>query len=214
MFRPVSIKVCGLTREADVDLALELGADYCGFIVYPKSPRGISIERAAELAQRVPEGKRVLVDVETGTEELERYRDAGFDAFQIHAGMNMGLVSLAAWSGLVGRERLWLAPRLAPGEDFSEVVLEFTDTVLLDAFHQDKYGGTGETGDWTGFAQLRERLPQINWILAGGLSPKNVLEAVAATGADRIDVNSGVESEPGQKNPEKLRELFGILKPG
>ncbi len=213
MYRPVAIKVCGLTREADVDLALELGADYCGFIVYPKSPRGLSIERAAELARRVPEGKRVLVDVETGAEELERYRDQGFDFFQIHAGLNIGMVSLAAWSGLVGRNRLWLAPRMAPGEDFTDAVLEFADTILVDAYHKDQFGGTGVTGDWAGFADLRQRLPQANWILAGGLHPGNVLAALAATGAETLDVNSGVETSPGIKNPEKLQELFGVLKP-
>lgn len=213
MYRPVQVKVCGLTREADVDQALEMGADFCGFIVYAKSPRGLSLERASELAARVPAGKRVLVDVETGAEELERFRGAGFDYFQIHAGMEVGLASLAAWSGLVGRERLWVAPRIPPGESFSEVVLEFADTVLLDAFHSNKYGGSGQTGDWAMFAGLRERLPQANWILAGGLGPGNVAEALAATGAERIDVNSGVESEPGLKNPEKLRELFRILKP-
>jgi phosphoribosylanthranilate isomerase len=214
MYRPVSVKICGLTREADVDLALELGADFCGFIVYPKSPRGISLERAVELAGRVPEGCRVLVDVETGTDELEHRRDIGFDFFQIHARLDVGLASLAGWSGLVSRERLWIAPRLKPGDDFPQVVLEFADTVLLDTYHKDQVGGTGETGDWSAFADLKLMHPQVNWVLAGGLSPSNVLDAVAATGTERVDVNSGVESEPGIKNPEKLRELFGVLKAG
>lgn len=213
MYRPVSVKICGLTREADVDLALELGADFCGFIVYPKSPRGLSLERAAELAARVPEGKRVLVDVESGADELERHRDAGFDYFQIHAGLNVGLASLAAWSGLAGRERLWIAPRLQPEKPFPEMVLEFADTVLADTYHKEQIGGTGETGDWAGFAELKQSHPRTNWILAGGLNPQNVLDAIAATGAERVDINSGVESEPGIKNPEKLRELFGVLRP-
>jgi phosphoribosylanthranilate isomerase len=213
MYRPVSVKVCGLTRESDVDLALELGADFCGFIVYPKSQRGLSFERAVELASRVPEGKRVLVDVETGTDDLEHRRDAGFDYFQIHAGLDVGLASLAAWSGLVGREHLWLAPRLKPGDAFPEMVFEFADTVLLDTYHKDQVGGTGETGDWSGFAKLKQTYSQTSWVLAGGLKPDNVLGAIAASGADWVDVSSGVESEPGIKNPEKLRELFGVLKP-
>lgn len=214
MFRPVAVKICGLTREADVDLALELGADFCGFIVFPKSPRGISFERAVELAHRVPEGRRVLVDVETGTDELERRRDAGFDFFQIHAGLNVGLASLAGWSGLVGRERLWMAPRLKPGDAFPEMLFEFSDTVLLDTYRKDQMGGTGETGDWAGFADLKQRHAGTNWILAGGLNPKNVQAAIAASGAEHLDLSSGVESEPGIKNPEKLRELFGALKAG
>ena len=213
MFRPVQIKVCGLTREEDVDMALSLGADYCGFIVYPKSPRGLSLERASELAARVPEGKRVVVDVETGSDELERFRDAGFDYFQIHAGLQVGLATLATWSGLVGKERLWVAPRLAPGDAFPEAILEFADTVLIDTFSKSQIGGTGEVGDWEGFASLREMHPHIHWILAGGLSPDNALEAVAATGAEHIDVNSGVESVPGIKDAEKLRSLFKTLRP-
>ena len=212
MYRPVAVKICGLTREADIELALELGAAFCGFIVYPKSPRGITVERAVELAARVPEGKRVLVDVETGTEELERYRDSGFDYFQIHAGLNVGLATLAAWSGLVGSERLWMAQRLKPGEPFPEMVLEFADTVLLDTYHKDQIGGTGETGDWAGFAKTKQEHPQTSWVLAGGLNPQNVLDAIAATGTERIDVSSGVESAPGKKSTEKLRELFGALR--
>jgi len=213
MYRPVTVKICGLTREADIELALELGADFCGFIVYPKSQRGLSLERAVALSSRLPVGKRVLVDVETGTDDLERYRDAGFDFFQIHAGVDLGLASLAAWSGLVGRERLWVAPRLKPQDVFPAAVLEFADTVLLDTYHQNQVGGTGEVGDWAGFARLKQKHARTNWVLAGGLKAENVLEAIAKTGTDRVDISSGVESEPGKKNPEKLRELFGVLKP-
>ena len=197
-----------------MDLALELGADFCGFIVYPNSPRGISLERAVELARRVPEGRRVLVDVETGTDELERRRDLGFDFFQIHAGLDVGLASLAGWSGLVSPGRLWIAPRLKPGDAFPQAVLEFADTVLLDTYHKDQVGGTGETGDWGTFAALKLMHAATNWVLAGGLNSANVLDAIAATGAERVDVSSGVESEPGIKNPEKLRQLFGVLKAG
>jgi phosphoribosylanthranilate isomerase len=212
MYRPVQIKVCGLTREQDVDLALSLGADYFGFILYPKSPRGLSLERARELAARVPVGKRVMVDVETGSEELEHARDAGFDYFQIHAGLQVGLATLATWSGLVGRERLWLAPRVAPADPFPEATLEFADSILVDTFAKDQVGGTGKVGDWHRFSQWQQSYPQTHWILAGGLSPENVNEAAAATGATHLDLNSGVESAPGIKDAAKLREVFRILR--
>ena len=78
------IKVCGLTREEDVKLTLSLGADYFGFILYPQSPRGVSLDLAVELAAAVPVGQRVAVDVATSLEDLKGYRDAGFDYFQIH----------------------------------------------------------------------------------------------------------------------------------
>lgn len=204
-------KVCGLTREEDVDLALELGADYCGFIVFPKSPRGITVERAVELASRVPEGKRVLVDVETERDELARRSKLGFDYFQIHTRIDVGLAQLSEWSALVGRERLWVAPKLAPTDAFPESILEFADTVLLDTYHKDRMGGTGETGDWDRFVSLQAQYPDHKWILAGGLKPDNIRAAVAATGTDYADLSSGVEAEPGKKSPEKLKELFGAL---
>ena len=213
MYLHTDIKVCGLTRESDVDLALDLGADYCGFIVYPKSPRGLSLERAQELARRVPAGKRVLVDVETGTQELERYRDAGFDYFQIHCGLQVGLATLAAWSGLVGRDRLWLAPRVAPDDDFPLAILEFAGTILVDTYATNQVGGTGVVGDWGRFSQLSAQYPQTNWVLAGGLAPKNVLSAVSQSGARQLDLNSGVERSPGIKDAAKLREVFHVLRP-
>jgi len=154
----------------------------------------------------------VLVDVETGSEELECYRGAGFDHFQIHAGLSLGLASLATWSGLVGRERLWMAPRFGPSDGFPEAVIEFADTVLVDTFHKDQFGGTGETGDWARFAELKNRYIDTRFVLAGGLNPLNVAKAIAATGTDFVDVNSGVESEPGIKDPKKLHKLFEILK--
>ncbi len=212
MSHPVKIKVCGLTREADVDLALELGADYCGFIVYPKSPRGISLERATELAARVPAGKRVFVDVETSREHLERARDASFDYFQIHTALKDGLDRLALYSELVGKDHLWLAPRVSPQAAFPEAVLEFADTILVDTFKKDQFGGTGKVGDWARFAELQKRHPQTHWVLAGGLSPTNTLEAVAKTSAQHLDFNSGVESAPGIKDETKLCEVFQILK--
>lgn len=213
MSHPVQIKVCGLTREEDVDLALSLGADYFGFILYPKSPRGLTLERAAELAARVPAGKRVMVDVETSSDALAHARDAGFDYFQIHSGLQVEQATLAGWSGLVGKERLWLAPRVTPEDTFPEACLEFADTLLIDTFAKNQVGGTGKVGDWARFNQLKEAHPQTHWILAGGLSPANVLEAVVSTSADHLDINSGVESAPGVKDEAKLREVFRMLRP-
>ncbi len=212
MKRPVEIKICGMTREADVDLALSLGADYIGFIVYPKSPRALSLARAVELAARVPPGRRVVVDVEPRTEDLLRYREAGFDAFQVHGKQSLEAERLVAWSALVGKERLWLAPRLSPEEPFPELVLAYADTILLDTYSKAQVGGTGETGDWGRFPEIKASYPDRRFILAGGLTPQNVLAAIEATGTDHVDVNSGVESEPGKKDPEKLRSLFRVLR--
>ena len=92
--------------------------------------------------------------------------------------------------------------------------MDFAEAFLIDAFAEDAYGGTGHTADWSRFADLKERFPEKKWILAGGLSPDNALDAIAATGADRIDANSGVESAPGIKDPEKIKALFKALANG
>jgi|SaaInlStandDraft_1057018.scaffolds.fasta_scaffold01753_2 phosphoribosylanthranilate isomerase len=208
----VDIKICGMTREEDVELALSLGANFLGFIVYPQSPRGITLERAVALASPVPEGQAVIVDVETTADNLLRYRDAGFDRFQIHASLPIAETRLGRWSEIVWRDRLWLAPRVAPTDVFPESVLEYTDTVVLDTFSKDQVGGTGHTGDFERFANLKQQFDDTQWMLAGGLSPSNVLDALARSTASRIDVNSGVETTPGIKDSEKLRELFKVVR--
>lgn len=207
-----SIKVCGLTRVEDIELALSLGADYCGLIVYPKSPRGLTVARATELSASVPAGKRVVVDVATDLKKLEQLRAAGFDYFQIHYGEESDVATLAAWSAIVGKDRLWLAPRVAPGAPFPETALQYADTILVDTYAKQQVGGTGQVGDWDRFTQLRTDYPHTDWILAGGLSPANLHAALKQTGATHLDFNSGVESAPGLKDPTKLREVFQSLR--
>ena len=206
------IKICGLTREEDVNLSLSLGADYFGFILYPQSPRAVSLDRAVELAAAVPVGQRVAVDVATSLEDLKSYRDAGFDYFQIHFGADFEHSNLAEYSKIVGKDMLWLAPRLAYEDTFPENILDYADTILIDTFVKDQFGGTGKVGDWARFNTLKERYPQTNWVLAGGLSPSNLLESLASSAADHLDINSGVESKPGIKDEVKLREAFKVLR--
>ncbi len=209
MYLPVQVKICGITNTSDLSQALALGADFIGLNLYEGSPRRVGLEDAQRLLARIPEGKRVLVDVSTPTELLERYtRELSFDFFQIHFEPEVSLATVSAWAGLVGQERLWLAPRVAPGDAFPELALEFADTLLVDGYHPDQFGGTGKTGDWSAFAGLQERFPTKTWILAGGLRPENVKEALSQSYAQVVDVCSGVESEPGLKDEAKLRAFF------
>lgn len=212
MHNPVQIKICGLTSERDVALAQAAGADYFGFITYAKSPRAVSLQQAQRLASVLPAGQRVVVDVATSPEQLVSYRDAGFDYFQIHTELSAGEGLFQQWSNLVGRERLWLAPRLKPGETVPAALLPYATSFLVDTYAKGQVGGTGQTGDWGQFSELRLKFPDVQWILAGGLDANNVLAALAATGATHIDVNSGVESAPGVKDAQKLAELFRVLR--
>ena len=208
MIEKPAIKVCGITRGSDLKSALELGARYLGLNIYRKSPRGLSKDRVQTLLPKIPKGKRVLVDVATQAEALSEMRRLGFDFFQIHFDLSVPVTTVARWSAIVGKGRLWLAPKLPPQERFPEYVFEYADTILLDAYSTSLYGGTGIRGDWARFKRLSNQFPETGWVLSGGISPDNITDAVRTTGARIIDVNSGVESSPGVKDPELLKRLF------
>jgi phosphoribosylanthranilate isomerase len=208
------VKICGITRPADALLALSLGADYLGIIVHAKSPRAVDPKNIPALLEHIPPGKRVLVDVSTPTDQLERYLELGFDAYQIHFDLEVSMATVAAWSGLVGQHALWAAPRIPPAEKhFPQVLMEFADTILLDAYDPKVYGGTGQAGgNWQRFLDCTLYYQHKRWILAGGLSPDNIAEALRFTSAEMVDVNSGVESVPGIKDPQRLRRLFEVIR--
>ena len=207
------IKVCGLTRSQDVEQVLRLGGDYCGFIVYAPSPRAVSIVQARDLSSKVPIGRRVLVDVSPSVDRLKVHADSGFDFFQIHTDATMSERLLDEWATAVGVNRLWLAPRLKPRDEFPEYFLNYADSFLVDTYSSNQIGGTGQTGDWGSFSDWKERYSQKQWILAGGLNPENIEEAIEQTGAAHLDLNSGLESKPGIKDHQKLEALFKKVKP-
>jgi phosphoribosylanthranilate isomerase len=211
MINGVRLKVCGLTSLVDADAVDAIGADALGFIFYPKSPRGITLTQFAAMKDRLPPRKKVAVCVEPAMQELASLVQQSFDSFQIHFGVETPFPVLTGWAQLTGRAPLWLAPRLPPAQDINPEWLPLADTFLLDTFHADKFGGTGEAGDWAKFKRHRETYPTKTWILSGGLKPDNVAAAIIATGAKFLDVNSGVELSPGVKDPAKLKAFVLAL---
>lgn len=212
MINAIRFKICGLTRVADARAAVAVGADFLGFILYPKSPRYLPLADYQKLKAELPVGvPRVAVMVEPSLSELMAAQAAGFDRVQIHFNVNLPLVRVREWSELVGAEKLWLAPKLPPESGVSISLIPLAATFLLDTFHAEGFGGSGKTGDWGKFAAHREAFPDKTWILAGGLSPENVAEAVAASGAGFVDVNSGVEDAPGVKSADKIARLAEAL---
>lgn len=206
MINGIRLKVCGLTRAEDAAAAADIGADYLGFIFYLKSPRHVTLEQFRALQPALPAGvRKVAVMVEPGLAELTGALPADFDAFQIHFKTSTPLAQLREWSEIVGPARLWLAPKLPPEADVSPLLLPLAHTFLLDTFHAEKFGGTGETGDWPKFKRHRNAHSSKTWILSGGLNAENIAAAVTATGAKFLDVNSGVEQAPGIKSPAKLQ---------
>ncbi len=183
------IKVCGLRLERDVDTAVEAGADAIGF-VFAESPRRVDADTAARLARRVPEHVLTVgVFRDQPADEVRRLADlAGVRGIQLHGGE--GPDHYAA----LRREGLTLIRATSYGESAPRYGELGEDLLLLDA----PVPGSGSTWDWSvkAFAEPGER-----WLLAGGLSPRNVQEAIRSARPWGVDVSSGVESSRGVKDP-------------
>ena len=212
MINGIQVKICGITSATDAQGAADIGADYLGFIFYPTSPRCISAARFDEIKPRLPAMKKVAVLVEPSVVALAALIATGFDYFQIHFKLNTPLARVREWSEVVTPAKLWLVPQLPPAMDVPMELLPWADTFLLDTYHVGKFGGTGETGDWSKFQRHQTTHPQKNWILSGGLNPENVAAAIRTSGTKIIDVNSGVESSPGVKDHAKLQALALALR--
>jgi len=212
MINGVRFKVCGLSSLVDAGTADACGADYFGFIFYPKSPRYVSLESFHAMEPHLPRKPKVAVTVEPTLEEVARLKNEGFDFFQFHFPYNMSLSRVEEWASAVSLEKLWLAPRVPPGEHLEPAMFALAGTFLFDTYRAGTYGGTGQAGDWKRFRQLQKDYPRINWILAGGLTAENIAAALAETGARTVDVNSGIESVPGIKSAEKLHRFCAALR--
>ena len=187
------VKICGITNREDAGVAVEAGAGALGFNFYPKSPRYVTPERAAELARDVPVGVLkvgVFVNERAGVIR-DIVQRVPLDVAQLHGACD-------APEGA----RIWRA--LAVGEDFDPAVIESqaAEAFLLDAPAGKRYGGTGRTFDWERVKGLAGRI-----ILAGGLGADNVAEAIRAVRPWGVDACSRLESEPGRKDPVKVREF-------
>lgn len=212
MKNEVQFKVCGLTRVTDACAAAAAGASYLGFIFYPKSPRRIELEEFLRIAAGLPDLPKVAVTVAPSLDELTALKEAGFDFFQLHFSTN-DAGAIAEWSALVGRDRLWLAPKISPEETFNPTCLEFANTILWDGYKKDAstYGGTGTRSNWAIFRELKAAYTNTRWILAGGLSPENAVEALRKTDASVLDFNSGLEISPGIKDQDRIAQVRSVL---
>lgn len=205
----VRVKICGLTTPAAVEAAVGAGAAYLGFNFFPKSPRFVDPARARDLAIDVPPGvAKVALVVNADDAELSRILDVvPIDMLQLHGAETPERVAEV-------RERFGLPVMKAIGVaeagdlDAVEAYAPMADQLLIDAKPPKDAvlpGGNGLTFDWRLVANRRWPVP---WMLAGGLTPDTVAEAVALTGARQVDVASGVESAPGQKDPGLIRAFI------
>ena len=191
------VKICGITRPEDGREAARLGADAIGLVFYPPSPRAVTPARAAAIVRELPPfvttvGLFVNADAGTIAAAVEA---AGLDLLQFHGDESP--------ADCAGHGRPWIkALRMAPGLDVAAEARRYEGArgILLDAYRPGVPGGTGETFDW-------ERIPadlDLPLILAGGLAPANVAEAVRRVRPWAVDVSGGVEAQKGIKDAAKM----------
>ena len=198
------IKICGLTREEDVDAAVAAGADAIGFVFYPPSPRYVTPERAAELARRIPPFVDVVglfVNADPA-KVLATCASVPLNLLQFHGDED------AAYCRQFSRPYL-RAARVRPGLDLVEFAGSFPEArgLLLDAFVEG-YGGGGHVFDWT---LIPPALPG-HLILSGGLHADNVAAAIERVRPDAVDVSSGVESGKGIKDHAKIAAFVAAVR--
>lgn len=193
------IKICGLTREADVDAAVVAGADAIGFVLYERSPRHVSVARAATLAYRLPPFVTpvLLLVNATPVQVHEASRAVPHALLQFHGD------ETPAQCDAAGRPYL-RAARMAPGFDLLDFAARFpgASALLLDA-HVEAYGGGGKVFDWS---LIPPSVP-VPVVLSGGLNAANVIEGVLRVRPWAVDVSSGVESAKGIKDAEAMRRF-------
>jgi phosphoribosylanthranilate isomerase len=198
------VKVCGITNLEDAWVATEAGADALGFVFVPNTPRYIEPDHANTIMRQIPPLVTTIglfVDVD-GAHIQNVATNCRLDAIQLHGNEppefchSLDLRVIKAFR-VKGNETLDILPKFQ------------VDAYLLDAYVKGKLGGTGETFDWN-LACHAKRYGQI--ILAGGLNPSNVSTAISQVKPYAVDVSSGVEVEPGRKDPEKVRDFIRTVR--
>ena len=208
MTNPVSVKICGLANVDDVRACADAGANYMGLVFFEKSPRNITIPAARELALAAPLGlAKVALVVNPSDAELDAITGTvPLDMLQLHGRETPERVTeVKARYGLP----VMKAVGIADGDDLPKLESYFgvADQILVDAKPPkggELPGGNGLSFDWRLIAGRRWPCA---WMLAGGLTPENVAEAVKMIGAKQVDVSSGVEDAPGQKNAELIQKF-------
>lgn len=201
------VKICGLTRESDVDAAVAAGADAIGLVFYPPSPRAVDCDRAARLCERLPPfvtAVGLFVDASAATvrETLER---VPLELLQFHGDEEP--------DDCADFGRRWIkAIRMRPGIDLAEECQRYRGAagLLLDTYTPGCAGGTGQRFDW-------DRIPSAlasSIVLAGGLDPVNVAEAIATVRPFGVDVSGGVECAKGVKDHTKISAFMKGVRDG
>jgi phosphoribosylanthranilate isomerase len=215
------VKICGITNLEDALTAVEAGADALGFVFYEKSPRNVDSERVHQIVEQVPTAiEKVGVFVDRDAQQIREIAlRAGLTAVQLHGKVPMESVGgdLRPAIECVGVSKIIPTKGGDTLKDGGVLITEHTRgkifAVLLDSLSDAGVGGTGTTFDWEatrGMVQLMGLSVPV--IVAGGLNPLNVKEAIRTFQPFGVDVSSGVEARPGKKDPGKVRAFIAAVR--
>jgi phosphoribosylanthranilate isomerase len=201
----IRVKICGITNISDAYIAVESGADALGFIFYSKSQRSIAPERAKEIIQEIPGSiGRVGVFV---NQEIQAVKEivgfCGLHLIQLHGDES------PQYCGQFPMSTLIKAISHCAEEEMQKLENYAVKAILVDAHEPGLYGGTGKNSDWALALKVKKNHPLI---LAGGLNKENIERAIEIVRPCAVDINSGVETSPGKKDPHKIREIMEIIR--
>lgn len=204
------VKICGITKPEQGQAIANLGATALGFICVSASPRYVTPKQIRIIVEQLTvEVDRVGVFADAAVEAIcQIFTEAHLNAVQLHGSESPEFCTQLRQ--LLPDVEIIKALRVKTADCLDQVFTytDYVDTLLLDAYHPQMLGGTGKTLDWFTLKQFRPNCP---WLLAGGLTPDNVLEALKFLEPNGIDLSSGVEQSPGDKDLDKVAELFSKL---
>ena len=204
------VKICGITQPIQGKTIASLGATALGFICVPSSPRYVTPLQIKAVIEQLPQQTdKIGVFANSSKEEIaQTVAETGLTGVQLHGDESLEFCQQLRQS--LPNVEIIKALRIRDADDLDKSLTytKYIDTLLLDAYHPQQLGGTGKTLNWD---TLRQFSPDCPWFLAGGLTPQNILEALNKVTPNGIDLSSGVETAPGDKDLSKVSELFEKL---
>ncbi|MBH8573403.1 phosphoribosylanthranilate isomerase [Nostocaceae cyanobacterium CENA369] len=204
------VKICGITQPQQSVAIATLGATALGFICVPTSPRYVTTAQIRAAVAQLPENiDRIGVFANTDISKINQTAiDSGLTGVQLHGDELPEFCDQLRQA--LPQVEIIKALRIRSLEHLEKAAhyAQYVDTLLLDAYHPQQLGGTGQTLDWQ---MLQQFSPSCSWFLAGGLTPDNILTALSQVKPDGIDLSSGVEIKPGDKDLDKVALLFEKL---